>query len=474
MKKATVKNKRLAIVSVSIIFLFTLGAYALKTAYHRPSADLEPYAAAEKTVGIPPAEDKNVSMKVLQKKTAEPELGQSINTSASSDSQTLTEKNAATENPVKILKQIVSYRYNPSPETIATLSAFLDYEDQSVASEAIEVLRFIALTNATSNQQEAVAEILKAKAEDPSYNLRDKALYAAAEIAKEDVLPIIAEYINNMDEATQTAGYDIASRALALIRNETTIPYLGDLLSKVDTPEIRRNCYETLATINSYESLSIITTELETAQGIDQIAGAKALARTKDPEGIAFLAQSIQTQKFSPETIAQLSYSPGAPDVFDSLLNNDMITEVQRTALLDTIAEYSVEGNRNLREGMTDMLASYIENTNSSKKKIMALKGIAAIGEERAPEILMTYLDSGDAQLRKEAVLNFTNYTNQSNYEALFDLLWDEDEKVRRTAMVSLERFAGAEDIEILEKAAHHNDEFISKHAGTLLSELQN
>jgi HEAT repeat protein len=85
---------------------------------------------------------------------------------------------------------------------------------------------------------------------------------------------------------------------------------------------------------------------------------------------------------------------------------------------------------------------------------------------------MQSYFNSDDADLRKEAFFNFVDYTNPSNYESLFDFLWDEDEKVRRTAMVSLERFAGYGDIEMLERAAQHDDEFIRKHAGTMLSEL--
>jgi HEAT repeat protein len=297
-------------------------------------------------------------------------------------------------------------------------------------------------------------------------------LYAAAEITKADMLPIVADYINNSDEKTQTEGYDVASRALAIIANQQTVPYLEDLLAKVKDLEIRRNCYDTLAAINSFESLSILKTQLEAAQGSDQIAGAVALARMQDPEAIGFLTESIQAQKFSPETIARLSSSPAAPDVFDLLLNSDMVAETQKIELLDTLAEYAVEGNNMLRGKMTDMLVTYIETSNSPEMKARAIRVIGALGEESAPEIMQSYFNSDDADLRKEAFFNFVDYTNPSNYESLFDFLWDEDEKVRRTAMVSLERFAGYGDIEMLERAAQHDDEFIRKHAGTMLSEL--
>jgi HEAT repeat protein len=368
-----------------------------------------------------------------------------------------------------LLKQFDSYRRNPSAEAVSVLESFLDHDNRTLALEAIEVLRFIALGG---EQREAVVEILKAKAADPSYSLRDRALYAAAEMAKADMLPIVAGYIENPDQETQTEGYDVASRALAIIRNQETVPYLKDLLFKVKDPEIRRNCYDTLATIDSFESLSILKAQMESSQGSDQIAGAAALARMQNPDAIGFLAESIQARNFSPETIARLSSSLAAPDLFNRLLNNGMVEETQKIELLDTVAEYSVEGDSELREKMTDMLAEFIETSNSSEIKARAIKAIGAIGEERAPEIMQSYFNSDDADLRKEAFFNFAEYTDPFNYDSLFGFLWDEDEKVRRTAMVSLERFAGYEDIEMLEKAAQHDDEFIRKHARSLLSEF--
>ena len=140
--------------------------------------------------------------------------------------------------------------------------------------------------------------------------------------------------------------------------------------------------------------------------------------------------------------------------------------------LLDNIAEHSVEGDNNLRANMTDMLTTLIETNDNTEMKARAIRAIGALGEESAPDIMQSYFDSNDEGLRMEAFFSFVNYTNPYNYTSLFEFLWDEDEKVRRTAMVSIQRFAGYEDIEVLERAAQHEDEFIRKHANAMLIEL--
>lgn len=468
MKIFNMNNKKLTIVAVIIICLLALGAYTLTLNYNRQAADIDsPVTVREADVSVNAVQTK--ASQIPKHDTAVTESQRPL-ASDDATASTTEKKELPSENEQKDhLKQMDSYRRNPSAEAISTLKSFLDHENRVLALEAIEVMRFIALGG---DQREAVVEILKEKSMDPSYQLRDRALYAAAEIARDDILPIVAGYIENPDEQTQPEGYDVASRALAIIRSQDTVPYLDDLLSKVKKHEIRRNCYDTLAAINSFESLSLLKAQLETAQGSDQIAGAAALAQTNDPEAIAFLTESIQAQQFSPKTMARLSASPAAPEIYDRLLNSDAVAENQKVELLDTIAEYSVEGNTKLREDMTDMLVEFIETSNVAEMRSRAIRAIGALGEERAPDIIESYFNSDDADLRKEAFFSFVDYTSPNNYESLFDFLWDEDEKVRRTAMVSLQRFAGYEDIEILEKAAQHEDEFIRQHAGAMLSGL--
>jgi hypothetical protein len=65
------------------------------------------------------------------------------------------------------------------------------------------------------------------------------------------------------------------------------------------------------------------------------------------------------------------------------------------------------------------------------------------------------------------------NYTSPFNYWHLREFIWDEDEQIRRTAMASLATFVAEDDIEVLKKASHHEDEFIRKQAIGLLDQLQ-
>jgi HEAT repeat protein len=469
MKKIKMNSKKLAGVAAIVICLLALGAYTITVNYKRPATDSEApamvkaadVAADREAVPVSPVPQPNAAPPAVRRPAAEDDAVASISAQA---------EPPAADEIRDSLEQMNSYRQSPSAEAVAALESFLDSDFDLLAAEAIEVLRFIALGG---DQQEAVVAILKAKAADPSYRLRDRALFAAAEIAKEEMLPVVADYIRNPDEQTQAQGYDVASRALAIIRNQDSVPYLEELLARVKDTSVRRNCYATLAAIDSVESLSLLQAQVEAAQdSSDQIAGAAVLAHTQNPEAVDFLAASIQDQKFNPETTARLSYSPAAPDVFDRLLNSDAVSESQKVALLDTLAEHAVEGNSEVRAKLTDMLAAYLETADSPATKARAIRAIGALGEESAPEIMQSYFNSNDADLRKEAFFTFVNYTNPLNYDALFDFLWDEDQKVRRTAMVSLERFAGHEDVEMLEKAAQHDDEFIRKHANAVLREL--
>ena len=376
----------------------------------------------------------------------------------------------------ELLKQFYSYRQNPNSDAVLILSSFLDHTnldhtDRIVVLEAIDTLTHIALEN--DDQRETVFRILQAKAADESFEQRDKALFMAAMLGKDRMLPIVANFISNPDEHSPVESYDVASRALATIGGRESVPYLHALLAKVQDLEVRRNCYETLAKIETPEALSILEEEVLSSEGDDQTAGAAALARLNNPEVVNFLADSIQAQKFNKETIARLTCSVAAPEIFGRLLNSKILTEESKIDLLEILATHSVDGNDDLRADMNALMVQFMEASESPQIKIHAIKVIGELGEKSTPDILRSYLKAEEPDIRKAAYFSFVDYTNPKNYTELYPFLWNEDQNVRRTAMTSLARFANYDDIEILKKAARHEDEFICKYANALLDQLE-
>jgi HEAT repeat protein len=287
------------------------------------------------------------------------------------------------------------------------------------------------------------------------------------------MLPVIGEYINDTQASTQAASYDAAARALTLQIGPQSLPYVDALLAKTGDPGVRRTCFEILAKIDSPQSVIALQAQVRAAKGEDQTAGAAALARLENPQVIEFLANSIQAEEFDQETITRISYSPTAPEVFGSLLNNDTVTDARKIELLDTIAEHSISGGQQLRTRMTEVMAALIQESPNPQIKSRAIKAIGELGAKNAPDVLESYLIDTDPAVRKEAFFTFVDYTSPFNYTVLHDFLWDEDEQIRRTAMASLATFAIDDDIEILTQASQHEDEFIRKHAIALLDQLE-
>ena len=379
-------------------------------------------------------------------------------------------KPLAAEELRALVAEFFSYRRNPTPEAIDALTAYLDHGDRLVAAEALDTLTYIARDGV---KREAILETLTEKAMDTSYALRGKALYMATMLDPDALLPIIADYINDPQENTQADSLDAAARALTFHTGPQGLPYVDALLAKTQDSGVRRTCFEILAKIDSPQALTSLMAQVQKAKGEDQTASAAALARLKKSEAIDFLAESIRADKFDQKTIARIAYSQSAPEVFGRLLNSETLAENHKIELLETLAENSVAGNQELREKMSGVMASLLQETTNPQIKSQAIKVIGALGAKNAPDILETYLVAPDPDIRKEAFFAFVDYTDPFNYTALRNFLWDDDEQIRRTAMASLATFAVEDDIEILTRASQHKDEFIRKHAIALLDQLR-
>ena len=464
------KKKSLAIAAISFLVLLAAGLGVLlidkapetresKSQAGDPAPTVPPGTdiAAEKTSRNPDSVLPVVASKTPSPATSPPSPAKPV---ASPSDQAQQE----------LLAALDAYRRQPDAEAIQALVAYLDNDNPIVAAEAINVLGYIAFH---TDGRDAVLQILRERAADPAYPLRGSALYMAAVVGKDEVLPVVAGYVTVSEAEDPEGAYDAASRALAAIRSPACLPLIGQLLSRTTEPAIRRNCFDTLASIGTPEAQALLKEEVANAREEDQVAAAAALARSTDLDAAEFLSESIAASRLSQEAIETLAISNTAADIFSRLLTSDSLPDERKIDLLDTLAEQSVEGNAQQRADMTVLMATLAEQSDSTEVRIRALKVIGELGEEDAPQLIEPYLQTENPAVRKAAFSSFVGYTNPLNYDILFDLLWEEDQEMRRTAMTALEPFVLPEDIDVLEKAAQHPDEFIRRRAESLLNQFK-
>jgi HEAT repeat protein len=116
-----------------------------------------------------------------------------------------------------------------------------------------------------------------------------------------------------------------------------------------------------------------------------------------------------------------------------------------------------------------------LEDGQDPEIQIEAIRTISKIGgaEKETPEILIPKLTSSVPKVREEAVQAFVGYANPWNYKSLWELVFDESEKTRRTAMFAAGRFVNESDLDVLNRAAESRDVYVKEYAKKLLEHLQ-
>jgi len=377
---------------------------------------------------------------------------------------------APADNVTAILNRCLAFRKQPTAEAVNILSEYLNHADSVVAKEAIDTLGAIGLE---SGLHELVYNILAQKAIDREYTFRRHALLTAAMLGKDKALPIVSEYISENNQDADSNGYDYAVRSLGLISSPACLPYLDALLNNAGDQKIRRNCFETLAKIATPEAIGTIEKHLLSSNVKDQASSALALTRLNSPEYNLILAAGIKKQTFQDDTVKIILRSKAAPGIVNLMLEDNSIEPESRAAFLKTISTDLRYAPLKVREEVSSSVASLLSGGKETKDvKIAAIKTIYKLGGPETAQALIPELEDEDADIRREAALAFTGYANPENYTSLFDLLWDDDEKTRRVAMFTIQRFITNADRSILEKAADHKDEYIRKHAKQLLDSI--
>ncbi len=371
-----------------------------------------------------------------------------------------------------ILTQIEDLKNNPSADGIKILSGYLNLQDPDVIQEVMNALAYIGTETGLDDM---VFKLLEEKASDDQYPHRGYALLTAAKVGKDKLLPLVSEYISEYEMSGNDNFSRYASRALSLIGTPACIPFLNSLIEQTDDKNIHRNSLEALGRLATPEAVTILRHYLFAADVKDQASSARIFARGNNPEYNTLLADGIKNKKFQQETISVILSGKAAPEIVDSLINNNGIDKDTKNDLLKNIItgmRFAPVYVRNQTASViSEALRSYEED--DTKLKLNSIKAICQLGGEETPEALKFTFQDHDPRVRREAVRYFVNYANVSNYTDLFDMIWDTDKKTRRSAMAGIERFVASGDIPVLEKAAGHEDEFISKKAKLLLESLK-
>jgi len=367
------------------------------------------------------------------------------------------------------MRAIFSLRSETSEEAVKVLSAFLNDKDLEVVSEAIDALGYIGLN---SEHKDMVYDLLEEKARDKGFPARGSALIIAAMFGKHDqILPVISEYISGKDDK----GDLFAARALTFVGGRPeSIPYLQRLLRKSEDPEVHRNVLHVLSRIDTPEALGLLQDHLLSPDRKDQRNTTWALSLKNKPEYNTILTDAVASRKLGEESLSVLARSPSASRVFGEVLQRYNIEKKAKISLLKTLAGNTINApSEKIRSDVVSAVASLLDSPDPDLE-IEAIKTLGKVGGNLnvTPGIIAPKLKSDSSQVREAALYAYAQYATIYNYEPMLDMIWDEDEKIRKTALGLSQQFINEADRPLLEKVLDdHKDEFIKKHVEMILKQ---
>lgn len=357
---------------------------------------------------------------------------------------------------------------NTTPEAVELLAMFLDDEENVIAEEAIDALGHIANN---SDLGDKILGILIDKAIDKTSKIRGPALLTASIIGDQDQLfPVIEGII----EENNTSALDYAVRALGIINGPETVPYLQKILSKNVSRDIQRNIYSILIHTGSEEAMAILEDDTYSEDREKQVNTVWALSRgTSSNTGAEFLSDALKKKALGDESISIIAASRTAPAVFKEAFKSDNLTNTDKRNLLRVISDNTKLAPRDVRDQVAEVIQPLLNSTDVQVQK-EAIETIGAIGATtNQAETLAPKLESESPILQGAALYAYAQYTTPNTYKPLINLWNNEDEKIRRTAFFLSSPFVNNSDMEDLEKATQHTDEFIANGSRLKIKQLE-
>ncbi len=342
-----------------------------------------------------------------------------------------------------------------TPETVELLSMFLDDKERAVAEEAIDALGNIALN---SDLNEQVLEILTDEATDKKSRVRGPALMTAAMIGDQDhLLPVISSIIEENNES----ALDYAVRAIGFINGPEAVPYLKKVLEKDISRDLQRNVYTMLMDSDSEDAMKIIEDATYSKNKEKQVNTVWALSRSNTDTNTQILSGAVKANKLGDESLSIIASSRAAPAVFDEAFQSDNLTNNDKRNLLRFISNNTQMAPKDVRNQVAEAIRPLLNSPDIQVQKD-AIDAIGKIGaDSNQAEALVPELESDSPILQGAALKAYAQYTTPSTYKPLIKLWYSEDEKIRRTAFFLSSAFLNNSDMEDLEQATKHTDEFI-------------
>ena len=377
---------------------------------------------------------------------------------------------AALEDPeiAKRIEAILSLREQPSAEAVLLLERFLDDAERAVVSEAIDTLGYIGLNSVNEVLKGQVREVLLEKAQDKEFASRGDALIAGAMLGEDDrTFQLIGEYIAEDGDT----GTGFAVRALSFLTGPGSVPYLAEILKKTKEPEVSKSAFALLSKIGTPEALGMVAGELSSRREANQVNSAWALSRKNDAVSNAMLLDAVGDNKLSEAALGVIAASPAAAAVFGEVLNQNIAKE-DRLYYLDVLSLYSSNAPGEVRNQVAEAIKPLMNSTDEDIR-VAAIQAMGKVGaKEDHSDALAEHFDDSSFLVRGAALQSFMQYCSPSTYKPLIKLWNDKDEKIRRTAFFFSEIFMNKSDLEALQQATTHSDEFIAKHSALMIKHL--
>jgi HEAT repeat protein len=438
----------LAVTLFSIVYLMTSKSpenqTAIKTDSDRVSS-AQPQAP--KKVEAQPVKSKPVIKKAPVTKTGLDET----------DWQTQAE--AALNDPdVSVRMGAVRLLWNKmTPESVELLALFLDDQEAVVTEEAIDALGHIAHN---SELGEEVFSILTAKATDKEFRSRGPALLTASMVGDPDKVLLVIGTI--LEEQNQFAR-EYAVRAISFVNGPEAVPYLTRILAEGGSKEMQRTAYSLLAKAGTEEARQVLKNDVYSPEREKQVNTVWALSRRSTEDNTQILSSAVRAKVLGDESLSIIARSRAAPTVFNEAFQSDNLTDTDKRNLLRIISHNTKLAPKDARNQTAEIIKPLLESNNEQVQK----EAIEALGKIGAPDnqadALAEKLESDSPILQGAALYAYAQYTNPKTYKPLKTLWYSEDEKIRRTAFFLSSPFLNHSDMEDLQKATKHSDEFISK-----------
>jgi HEAT repeat protein len=357
-------------------------------------------------------------------------------------------------------------RSEPSKESIALLKEFMNGNNRTLINSALNSLAFIGCEK---EFEETILNLLMDKATDLEFSQRGTALTTLALLTKDErVFPIIEDFMAQKDSTESYIRY--ATAALGIVATPGCVPYLEQILNQAYTPEVHKMTFQILSRIASPQSTDILSHHLVSGNEQDQIYSAWALSLSDTPRHNTILYQMLSEKQLSQKAIDAIARNSAGAKVMGELLEEETFEVKDKINILKTLDKSLSMTDGTVRSDIIESVEPLLESDNYDIQ-LHALKiiGHGSVGEE-ALDVISSKLISPSSKVRETAVEVYLPYLTESNYKPLLNLIWDENEAVRRKALLYAFVHIDNTDRPLLEKALNHEDEFIRNQISKVLN----